>query len=120
MFCKQNKPNAERETETLKMSTAPSVQLQLPKIHRQLQRITSLRHSEIYLAKTGSEGKPTETPVTNESTGKGRPPPIIITSEAKLISLQRELKCCKQGVLLQNTATGTQITIKSIVDHNAI
>jgi hypothetical protein len=37
MFCKQNKPNAERETGTLKMSAAPRGHLQLTKIHGQWQ-----------------------------------------------------------------------------------
>jgi hypothetical protein len=41
---------------------------------------------------TATEENSTKTPGTNESTGKGRSPPIVLTSEANLISLQRELK----------------------------
>jgi hypothetical protein len=100
VFCKQNKPNAKIETETLKMSAAPRDHLQLTKIHGQWQQITSSRHSEIYPAETGGEGKSTKTPGTNESTGRGRPPPIALISEANVISLRRELQCHKHGVLV--------------------
>jgi hypothetical protein len=82
------------------MSAAPRGHLQLTKIHGQWQWIISSCHSEIYLAETGSERKSTKTPGTTECTGKGKPPPIILTSEANLISLQRELKCRKQGLLV--------------------
>jgi hypothetical protein len=45
----------------------------------------------------GIEGNSTKTPGTNESLGIGRPPPIILTSEANLISLQRGLKSVMSG-----------------------
>jgi hypothetical protein len=51
---KQNKSNAERETETLKMSAPPRNRrghLQLTKTHGRRQRITSLCHLGIYLWK---------------------------------------------------------------------
>jgi hypothetical protein len=37
-------------------------------------------------AETGSEGNSTKTPGTNESTGKGKPTPNALTSEASLNS----------------------------------
>jgi hypothetical protein len=67
-----------------------------------------------------SEGNSTKTPGTNESTSKHRPPPILLTSEANLISLQKELKSVVRGDFFQNTATRTWITTKSMVDYNAM
>jgi hypothetical protein len=71
-------------------------------------------------AETGSEGSSTETPGTNESTGKGRPSPIALTSQANLISLQRKLKIVVSWEFFRNTATETRITTKSMVDRNAL
>jgi hypothetical protein len=51
-----------------------------------------LRDFSMKNAKTGKEGNSIKTPGTNESLGKGRPSPIILTSEANLNSLQREIK----------------------------
>jgi hypothetical protein len=59
-----------------------------------------------------------ETPLNtwkNENTGKGRPPPIILTSEANLISLQREQKMLVSREFFRNTAT-----TKSMVDYNTV
>jgi hypothetical protein len=57
----------------------------------------------------GNEGNSTKTP------------PIILTFEANLISLQRELRSAVTGeFFLRNTATGTWITTKSMMDYNAI
>jgi hypothetical protein len=71
-------------------------------------------------AETGSERNSTKTPGTNENTDKGRPHLLVLTSDANLISLQRELKSVVSGeFLFRNTATGTRITTKSMVDYNA-
>jgi hypothetical protein len=67
-------------------------------------------------AETGSERNSTKTPGSNESTGKGGPPPIILTLEVNFISLQRELKNVVSGQFFQNIATESQITSKSMVD----
>jgi hypothetical protein len=48
-------------------------------------------------AETASEGNSTKTPGTNDSPGKGRLPPTVLTSEANLINLQRELKTVVTG-----------------------
>jgi hypothetical protein len=45
---------------------------------------------------------------------------IILSSEANLIHLQRELKSVVSGEFFWNTATGTRITTRSVVDFNAI
>jgi hypothetical protein len=45
----------------------------------------------------GSEGNSTKTYGANESTGKSRPPHIVLSSEANLISLQRKLKSVMSG-----------------------
>jgi hypothetical protein len=65
----------------------------------------------------GSEGNSTKTPGTNESLGKGWPPPIVLTSEAKS-SLQRELKSVVRGEFFRilQPESGQQ----SIVDYNTI
>jgi hypothetical protein len=53
----------------------------------------------------------TKTPRTNDSLDKGRPPLIILSSEANLISLQRELKSVVSGeFFFRNTATRNRIT----------
>jgi hypothetical protein len=57
MLHKQNKTNAERETETLKTSAALRNRrghLQLTKTHRRWQRMTSLHHSGTYIWKMRS------------------------------------------------------------------
>jgi hypothetical protein len=80
-----------------------------------------LRDLPMENADTGSEGNSTERPGTNGSPGKGRTSPVVLTSEANLISLQRELKSVVSGeFLFRNTATGTRITTKSMVDYNAV
>jgi hypothetical protein len=77
MFHKQNKTNAKRETETLKMAAAPTYE-----IPRSV--ATNNFFSPVKDAETGNEGNSTRTPGTNESTDKGKPPPIVFTSEANL------------------------------------
>jgi hypothetical protein len=65
----------------------------------------------------GSEGNSTKTRRTNESLGKGRPHPIIVISQANLISLWRGLESFVSGeFFFWNNATGTRITTKSTVD----
>jgi hypothetical protein len=59
-------------------------------------------------AERGSEGNSTKTPGTNEITGKGRPPPTVLTSEANLVCLQREVKSVLSEEFFRNTATGTR------------
>jgi hypothetical protein len=53
-------------------------------------------------AETGSEGNSTNTPETNESPGKGRPPSMVLTSETDIISLQKELKSVVSGEFFRN------------------
>jgi hypothetical protein len=117
---KKKKKKTQRKTETLKMSAVPSYRkcpLQLIKTHF----FAPLKDLLTENAETGSEGNSTKTPGTNETTGKGRPPPIVLTSEANLISLQRELKSVVSGeFFFRNTATGIRITTKSMVDYNTI
>jgi hypothetical protein len=83
--------------------------------------IMPLRDLPVENAEMGSEGNSIETPGTDERMGKGRPPPIVLTLEANLFCLQRELKSVMSGdFFFQNTATGTGATTKSMVDYNAI
>jgi hypothetical protein len=51
---------------------------------------------------------------------KVRATPIVLTTQANLIILQRELKSAVSGEFFRNTATGTRITTRSTVDYNAI
>jgi hypothetical protein len=81
---------------------------------------TPLRDLPVENAMTGKEGNSIKTLGTNESPGKSCPPPIILTLEANLISLQRELKSVMSGKFFQNIATGSQITTRSTVHYNAI
>jgi hypothetical protein len=75
----------------------------------------------ITFVETGSEGNSTKTPGANECLDKGRPPPIVITSEANLFSLQRELKCIGSGECLSRKATaGNWIPTKCTVDYGAL
>jgi hypothetical protein len=60
----------------------------------------------------GSEGNSTRTRETNDSHGKGRPPPIVLTSEVNLISLQRELKIVVRREFFWSTATETGSQLK--------
>jgi hypothetical protein len=69
---------------------------------------------------TGSEGNSTKTPETNESPGNGRPPPIVLTSEANTISLQRELRIVVSREFFRITATGTRFTINIMVDYSTL
>jgi hypothetical protein len=59
-----------------------------------------LRDLPMENAETGSGRNSTKTPGTNENSGKGRPPLILLTSETTLIKLQRELKSVVGGELL--------------------
>jgi hypothetical protein len=64
-----------------------------------------------------SEENFTKIPGTNEGTHESRPPPIILTSEANMICLQREIKRVVGGEFFRNTATGTRITTKRRVAY---
>jgi hypothetical protein len=67
----------------------------------------------------------TDAPVTEsksteaEATGKsGRPPPIILTSAANLIQLQKQLKSvAKQSFEFRNAKNGTRVVTKDMVDY---
>jgi hypothetical protein len=124
MCRKQNETNSERETETLKISAATKnrrAHLQVTKTHDRWQRITSLLQSRIYIWKI--RRRAVKETGTNESQGKGRPPPFVLTSEANLrvCSLQRELQSVVSGeFFFRNTATRNRITAKSVVDYTAI
>jgi hypothetical protein len=74
-----------------KMSNEPrhrTDHLQLTKTHF----FTPLKGFTTENAETSNEGNSTETPGKSESLGKGRPSPIVLTSEANLISFQRKAK----------------------------
>jgi hypothetical protein len=70
----------------------------------------------------------TDAPVTEsnstetEATGKsGRPPPIILTSAANLIQLQKQLKgVAQQNFEFRNTRNGTRVVTKDMVDCQAV
>jgi hypothetical protein len=61
-----------------------------------------------------------ETPSLDKNLQKGRPPPILLTSEVNLLSLQKDLKAVVTGEFFQNTASGTRITNKSMADYKTI
>ncbi|PNF27753.1 hypothetical protein B7P43_G12787, partial [Cryptotermes secundus] len=61
-----------------------------------------------------------EGPSTEDNTGKGRPPPIILTSEVNLLSLQKEMKVVVTGeFFFWNTASSIRITTKNMADYKA-
>jgi hypothetical protein len=51
---------------------------------------------------------------SSENIDKGRPPPIVLTSETNLLSLQKDLKTVVTGEFIRNTASGTRITTKNM------
>jgi hypothetical protein len=56
----------------------------------------------------------------SENTDKGRPPPIVLTSEANLLSPQKDLKTVVTGeFFFRNTASGTRITTNNMADYKA-
>jgi hypothetical protein len=62
-----------------------------------------------------------ETPSSDNSLDKGRPPPIVLTSEVNLLSLQKDLKAVVTGELFfRNTVSSTRITTKSKADYKTI
>jgi hypothetical protein len=80
-----------------------------------------LRDLPMENVETGSEGNSTKIFGTSETTGKGRPPLVVLISDANLIGLQRELKSVMSGeFFIRNTATRNRITTKSTVDCNTI
>jgi hypothetical protein len=71
-------------------------------------------------AEPDNEGS-SSTPQDKEKLDKDSPPPIVLTSEANLISLQKELKSIvSEEFFFRNTATGTRITTKNLADYKAI
>jgi hypothetical protein len=50
---------------------------------------------------------------SSENIDKGRPTPIVLTSEANILSLQKDLKTAVTGEFFRNTASGTRITTKT-------
>jgi hypothetical protein len=62
-----------------------------------------------------------ETPSLDNNLEKGRPPPIVLTTEVNLPSLQKDLKAVVTGeFFFRNTASGTRITTKSMADYKTI
>jgi hypothetical protein len=62
-----------------------------------------------------------ETPSSHNNLEKGRPPPIVLTSEVNLLSLQKDLKAVVTGDFsFRNTASGTRITTKSMAYYKTI
>jgi hypothetical protein len=62
-----------------------------------------------------------ETSASDSNLDKGRPPPIVLTSEVNLLSLQKDFKTVVTGeFFFRNTASGTRITTKSMADYKAI
>jgi hypothetical protein len=59
-----------------------------------------------------------ETPSSENSLEKGRPTPIVLTSE--IISFQKDLKAVVTGEFFRNTASGTRITTKIMADYKTI
>jgi hypothetical protein len=50
-----------------------------------------------------------------------RPPPVILTSEANLIQLQKKLKgVARQSFELRNNRSGTRVVTKDMVDYQAV
>jgi hypothetical protein len=61
----------------------------------------------------GAEASNEGTSPTNETLDKGKPPSVLLTSEANLLSLQKELKNVVTGeYFFRNTASVTWITTK--------
>jgi hypothetical protein len=92
MFRKQNKTNAEREEKNsgneccTKKQKKPPPTYQNPRPAAMNNFFAPLRDLPTENAETGSEVNYTKTPGTNESTDKGKPSPIALTSEANLFS----------------------------------
>jgi hypothetical protein len=54
---------------------------------------------------------------SSENIDKDRPPPVVLTSEANLLSLQKDLKTVVTGkFFFWNTASGTRIATKNMAD----
>jgi hypothetical protein len=65
-----------------------------------------------------TESNSTETAATGKS---GRPPPVILTSAANPIQLQKQLKgVAQQNFEFHNTRNGTRVVTKDIVDYQAV
>jgi hypothetical protein len=79
-----------------------------------------LRDLAMENAQMGNERNFTKTPGTNECPDKCRLSLIELTLQANIFSPQRELKRVVIGEFFRNTATGTRITTKSMVDQNVI
>jgi hypothetical protein len=61
-----------------------------------------------------------EGPSTHDNIDKGSPPPIVQTSEANPLSLQKDLKTVVTGeFFFRNTVPGIRITTKSMADYKA-
>jgi hypothetical protein len=61
-----------------------------------------------------------ETLSSDNNLDKGRPPLIVLTSEASLLRLQKGLKAVVTREFFRNTASSTRITAKSMADYKAI
>jgi hypothetical protein len=63
-----------------------------------------------------------ESAAAEGASGKaGRPPPIILTTAANLIQLQKQIKTvAKQSFEFRTTCNGTQVTTRDMVDYLAV
>jgi hypothetical protein len=81
MFRKQNKPNARKTDRNSEDESSTKKQKRPPPTYEKARPVprnnffAPLRDLPMENAETGSEGNFSKTPETNESTGKGRPPP---------------------------------------------
>jgi hypothetical protein len=82
--------------------------------------IASMRTIAMKGAEPSSEGS-SSTPHAKESLDKDSPSPIILTTEANLISLQKQIKSVVNWeFLFRNTATGNGFQQKNMADSKAI
>jgi hypothetical protein len=94
--------NTERETSvhdeccTKKLKSPPPT-YQNPRPVATNNFFAPLRDLPMENAETGSEGNSTKTPGTYVNSGKCRPSPIVLTSEAKFVGLHGEVKNVVSG-----------------------
>jgi hypothetical protein len=60
-----------------------------------------------------------EGPSTEENNDKGRPPPIVLSSEPNLLTIRKVLKAVVTEEFFRNTAFGTHITTESMTVYKA-
>jgi hypothetical protein len=114
---KQSRRTTSRKSETERDSTEEAARSPKKAAVPTKNFFAPLRTTQMDTDASGAESSTEEASAPSKA---ARPPPIILTSSANLIQLQKKLKCvARQSFELRNTCSETRVVTKDMVDYQS-